>query len=400
VRASPRPAANRNTRNYKGTILISDATSQRLIGLREKGGGKGAVLALAAAIVLLSSCSRKVTATPGVEAVPVVAATVSQKDVPVQLHAIGNVLPYSTVTVRAQVTGELTGVFFKEGQDVKKGDLLFTLDRRPYEAALNQAEGTLARDLAQAQNADLQARRYATLLEDGVVPKEQYDQMESNRKALEATVRADQAAVENAKVQLQYCSIYSPIDGRTGNLLANQGNLIGANNTSLVVINQVKPIYVSFALPESQLADVRKYASSGELKMQAVIPNEKPSEGALTFIDNAVDLTTGTIKLRGTFPNADELLWPGQFVDVMLGLTVRPRAIVVPSQAVQTGEQGQYVFVIQSNMTAELRPVTVDSTMNGQSVIAKGLQAGEQVVTDGQSRLTAGSKVELRPATP
>src|ERR1035437_8524897 len=225
---------------------MSDPSLQRLYGLREEGGKKGAFLALlVSAIVLLSSCSRKVAAIPGKEAVPVVVTTVSQKDIPVEIHAIGTVQPYSTVTVKSEVTGELTGVFFQEGQDVKKGDPLFTLDRRSYEAALHQAEATLARDQAQAQNADLQVRRYSELLKDGVVPKEQYDQMESNQKALQATVRADQAAVENAKVQFQYCSIDSPIDGRTGTLLANRGNLITANNTSLVVINQIKPIYVS-----------------------------------------------------------------------------------------------------------------------------------------------------------
>lgn len=367
---------------------------RRLADERGKNLAKPALLV--AAVFLLSCRGGKVTATPAEAPVPVIAATVTQKDVPVEVRTIGNVLPYSTVTVRAEVTGQLTGVFFKEGQDVKTGDLLFSIDRRSFEAAVAQVESNLARDMAQLQNAAAQAARYTELLRQGIVSKEQYDQTQANQKALEATAKADEAALENAKVQLQYCSIYSPIDGRTGNLLANQGNLIGANNTPLVVINQLKPIYVAFALPESSLADVRKYQSSGELKVRAEIPNGGPAEGTLTFIDNAVDPATGTIKLRGTFPNADERLWPGLFVDVVLALTVRHGAIVVPSQAVQTGEQGPYVFVIQQDLTAQPKPVSVATAWSGQSVIASGLQAGERVVIDGQSRLKPGTKVQVK----
>ena len=351
-------------------------------------------------VLLLSSCNRKVAATPAPEAVPVVVTPVSQKDIPVQIRVIGNVQPYSTVTVRSQVTGQLTSILFKEGQDVKKGDLLFKIDPRSFEAALSQAEAVLERDQAQAQNAVAQGTRYANLLKEGVVSREQYDQMQATQKALQATVNADQAAVENAKVNLQYCSIYSPIDGRTGTLLANQGNLVTADTTQLLVINQIQPVYVTFAIPEASLPNVRKHASSGELRVQAMLPDGPPAEGTLTFIDNAVDPATGTIKLRGTIPNRDARLWPGQFVDVVLTLTVKPQAIVVPSQAVQTRQEGQFVFVIGPDMTAEVRDVEVDTTTNGLSLISKGLRPGEKIVTDGQSRLTQGTHVQIKAEPP
>jgi multidrug efflux system membrane fusion protein len=348
----------------------------------------------------LSACSGTKAAPPRASAVPVLTATVEQKDVWLQLKAIGTVEAYSNVSVKTQITGELTGVHFKEGQEVKKGQLLFTLDRRPFEAALKQAQGMLARDQAQAANARAQAKRYQALNQAGVVSKQEYDQVQSNADALDAAVIADQAAVENAGVQLVYCTIYSPIDGRTGPLLIHQGNMIKANDTPfLVSINQVEPIYVTFTVPEQNLADIKRYSSRGKLQVLAYIPHDSrgPVEGWLSFIDNTVDQATGTIKLKGEFGNGDRRLWPGQFVDVALALAQQPRAMVVPSQAIQNSQQGQFVFVIKPDMTVEARPVTVDRSGDGQAVIAQGLVAGEQVVTDGQLRLVPGvSKVELK----
>jgi len=328
------------------------------------------------------------------------AATVEQRDVPLQVKAIGAVEAYSNVSVKTQVTGELTGVHFKEGEDVSKGQLLFTLDKRPFEAALKQAQGMLARDQAQAANARAQAKRYESLHKAGVVSKEEYEQMQSNADALDAAVLADQAAVDNARVQLAYCTIYSPIDGRTGPLLIHQGNMIKANDTPfLVSINQVQPIYTTFTVPEQNLADIKRFSRQGRLRVQAFIPNDTrgPATGWLSFIDNTVDQATGTIKLKGEFANADRRLWPGQFVDVILTLTQQPKAIVVPSQAIQNGQTGQFVFVVKPDMTVEARSVILDRSTDGQAVIGKGLTAGEQVVTDGQLRLVPGvTKVELK----
>lgn len=348
---------------------------------------------------VFTGCSRtKAAASPGIPVVPVLAATVEQKDMPVELQAIGSVEAYSSVTVKTQITGELTGVYFKEGQDVKKGDLLFTLDKRPFEADLKRQEANLEHDIAQAKLSHLDADRYAGLYKEGVVSKQQYDQAEANAEALDAAVLADKAAVENAKVQLIYCSIYSPIDGRTGTLMIHQGNMIKANDTPFLInINQVQPIYVTFTVPEQYLADIKRFAAAGKLPVQASIQGDSPPIiGRLSFIDNTVDPATGTIKLKGEFVNADRRLWPGQFVNATLVLHTQPNAIVVPSQAVQNGQQGQFVFVIKDDKTVEMRPVTVNRSSSGQSIIDVGLKAGERVVTDGQLRLVPGSRVEIK----
>jgi multidrug efflux system membrane fusion protein len=233
----------------------------------------------------------------------------------------------------------------------------------------------------------------------GYVAQEQFDQITTNAAALEATVNAGQAMVENARLQLKYCYIYSPITGRTGNLIANEGNLIKANaDTPMVVINQVQPIYVTFSVPEQNLSEIKKYMSEGNLRVEVIVSkeDEKPEQGLLTFIDNAVDLTTGTIKLKGTFANKGKKLWPGQFVNAVLTLTSQPNAIVVPSQAIQTGQKGQYIFVIKNDLTVEDRPVIAGRTRNNETIIEKGLQAGETVVTDGQLRLVPGAKVDVK----
>ncbi len=347
-------------------------------------------------LVLLASCSSgKAKQAPRV--VPVVAETANQKDVPLQLKTIGNVEAYNAVTVKALVGGEIAGVFFKEGQDVRKGDLLFKIDPRPYEAALKQAQASLARDLAQAKNAEEQAKRYAILVQKDYVSRDQYDQLRANADALAAAVEADRANVENAKLQLDYCTIKSPINGRAGSVLVNLGNVIKANDVSLTTINQITPIYVTFSLPEQNLADVKKHAAAGDLDVEVFIPgDERSAHGALTFIDNAVDKSTGTIKLKGSFANNDRRLWPGQFVDVILILTTERNRVVVPSQAIQTGQQGQYVYVIKDDMSADLRTVTVGRTYQNVTIIDKGVSPGEQVVTDGQLRITPGSKVEIK----
>src|SRR6266542_6336574 len=269
---------------------------------------------------------------------------------------------FSSVSVRAQITGELTSVNFKEGDDVKKGQVLFTLDRRPLEGALLQAQANLDRDIAQAANAKSQAQRYTDLADRGIATKEQVETSRTAATALDATVGADRAAVENAKVQLQYATIAAPIPGRTGTLMVHAGNLVRANDTTpLVVINQVTPINVTFAIPEARLAEVKRYMAQGSLTVEAQPPNDPgiASKGRIGFVDNQVDPTTGTIRLKGTFPNANRRLWPGQFVNVAVTLTTDPTALVVPTTAVQSGQQGQYVFIVKPDQRVELRNVTV-----------------------------------------
>jgi multidrug efflux system membrane fusion protein len=329
---------------------------------------------------------------------PVTTATATLKTVPIQVQAIGNVEAFSTVSVKAQVAARVEKAYFKEGQDVKKGDLLFTLDRRPYDTALRQAEANLAKDQAQLENAKAEADRYTKLFQEGIVSKEQYDSMRTNADALAASVRGDKAAIEKARIDLTYCTIQAPINGRTGALLVHPGNLVKDNDATLVVVNQIHPIYVAFSVPEQYLADIKRYRAEGPLKVEAIIPtqDQNPAKGVLTFIDNAVDSTTGTIKLKGTIENPDNRLWPGQFVNVALTLTTRPNAVVVPSQAVQTGQVGQYVFVVKQNMTAEYRPVVAGNNIAGETVIQQGLQAGDTLVTDGQLRLVPGMKVMIK----
>jgi multidrug efflux system membrane fusion protein len=334
----------------------------------------------------------------GGTAVPVSTATVEQKAVPLTINVIGTSEPYHTVAVRAQVTGELTAVHFQEGDDVTEGQVIFELDKRPLEAALQQAQANLARDTAQQANAQASAARYLDLFNKGISTREQTDQARTTADALSATVQADKAAVDNAQVQLQYATIKAPISGRTGTLMVHEGNLVRANDTTpLVVINQVSPIFVSFGVPESQLADLKRYMAAGTVKLQATAPNETvSSEGRITFIDNAVDATTGQIKIKGTFPNADHRLWPGQFANVTVTLKNDPNAIVVPAAAVQNSQTGNYVFVVTAGKTAEIRNITLDRQTSDLAIIKDGLKPGEVVVTDGQIRLVGGSKVTVK----
>jgi len=335
----------------------------------------------------------------GNQAVPVTTAKVARKTVPLDLQVIGTVEPSSTVAVHAQVTGELTTVTFKEGDDVREGQVLFSIDQRPLEAALKQAEANLARDQAQAANADSQLKRASELADRGIATREQVETSAANANALGATVAADRAAVENARVQLQYATIKAPISGRTGALQVHPGNLVRANDTTpIVVINQIVPVNVSFAVPEAQLPMLKQYLAKGAVRVQADAPGDEgaPSEGRISFVDNAVDPTTGTIRVKGLFPNGDRRLWPGQFVNVVMTLATDPDALVVPSVAVQVGQQGSYVFVVKDDQTADLRAVETGRSVGQETIITKGLDAGEVVVTDGQLRLVPGTHVSIK----
>jgi multidrug efflux system membrane fusion protein len=335
----------------------------------------------------------------GGAAVPVTVAQVVQKAMPVEVRVIGTVEASSNVAVHAQITGELNSVHFNEGDDVKSGDELFTFDKRPLEAALQQADANLARDVAQAEFAVAQAKRYQDLAERGIATREQVDTANANAAALQGTIGADRAAVDNARVQLEYATITSPISGRTGALMVHPGNLVRAGDTMpLVVINQVSPIYVTFAIPEAQLPELKRYMAHGMIRVEAQPPNDagRPSEGHITFVDNAVDQTTGTIKVKGSFENADHSLWPGQYVNVVVTLTIDRDALVVPTAAVQAGQQGYFVFVIKSDQSADLRPVEIARAGAIETIIKSGVKNGETVVTDGHLRLVPGSPVSIK----
>jgi membrane fusion protein, multidrug efflux system len=336
---------------------------------------------------------------PPPPAVPVLVATVTEKTVPVELKVIGNVEAYSTVSIKSRLSGQLVQVNFKEGQDVKQGELLFVIDPRPYEAALRQVEANLARDKALATKAQADAGRYAELIRKQFVSQQDYDQAKATAESLAATVNADQVAVQNAKLNLSYCYIKAPISGRTGSLIAHQGNMIKDNaDTAMVVINQIQPIYVSFAIPEQNLAAVRQYMAAEKVPVAAVIAGQEttPEIGVLSFIDNTVDKATGTILCKATFTNESKRLWPGLFVNVVVQLSTQPNAILVSSQAVQTSQEGQIVFVVKPDLTVEIRPVEVGRSIDGDVIITKGLKSGERVVTDGQLRLVPGALVSIK----
>jgi multidrug efflux system membrane fusion protein len=337
----------------------------------------------------------------GPPAVPVTVVRVLQETVPVRVNAIGNVEAFSTVAVKARVDGQIVEVSMREGAAVKKGDVLFRIDPRPYEAALRQAEANALRDAAGRDQARSQDRRYQELLEKNFVSKEAYAQIRTNAATAEAIAKASQAALENARLNVEYCTIRSSLDGFVGRVLLQAGNLVKANDVSpLVVINQVRPIYVNFGVPEQTLPEVRKYMTRGPVAVE-VVPTEpqlpRPS-GRLIFIDNAVDPSTGTIRMRAQFDNADSALWPGQFVNVSVRLYEQADALVVPSTAVQTGPEGQYVYVVGDDMTADVRKITVQRTEGERAIVAKGLAKDERVVTRGQLRL--GPKVPVQIAKP
>lgn len=357
------------------------------------------IIVIAVAILSAVGCKQQQTNAAGPTKrppVPVTVAAVTQRTIPIQLHTIGNAEAYSTISVKALIGGELTRVHFQEGDFVKKGQLLFEIDRRPYDEALRQAEGNLAKDAANLANAKADARRYEALFKEGVAARQEYDLKDTAAKALEATLASDRAAVGNAKLNIEYCSIYSPIDGRTGNLMVKEGNVVKANDVALVTINKVNPIYVTFAIPEAEFPEIHRRMNAG-LVVEATPngDNRGPARGKLTFADNAVDQTTGTIKLKATFENADNRLWPGQFVNVVLTVRSQPNAIIVPSQAVQTGQKGQFVFVVAQNNKVEMRPVVLGNNLGNEIALQSGVRPGELVVTDGQSRLTPGAEVHI-----
>ncbi|MGA3144287.1 MAG: efflux RND transporter periplasmic adaptor subunit [Verrucomicrobiota bacterium] len=352
------------------------------------------------AAMLVNGCSRSASKVAGAGA-PVLVAQAVETNVPVLINPppVGHVMPYSTVTIRPQIGGVISQVHFQEGQEVKKGDLLFTIDPRPMQAALDAARAALARDQAQLENAKIQFDREQKLFDQKLVSQDEFDTSKAGFDALIGTVAADHAAITNADLNLEFTGIRAPFDGRTGSLQFHEGNVVKAPDDTLLTINQIHPIYVAFAVPEQYLPEIKREMREKTLKVMATFQNmDAPPQGELTFIDNAVDTTTGTIQLKATFSNEDSTLWPGQFVQVALTLSDLTNVVVVPSQAVQTGQNSQFVYVVKPDQTAEERPVTIGITYQGETVVQSGLQAGETVVTDGQLRLEPGVKVSIKSA--
>ena len=360
-----------------------------------------AVLAVATFIVFQANRGTRADTQKGPPAVPVTAVPVVMKTVPVRLIAIGNVESYTTVALKARVDGQIVSVRFREGEEVRQGAVLFEIDPRPFAAALKQAQANLLKDRALLDRANEQEKRYKDLLAKNFISADAYEQVRTNAETAKATVAADEAAIESAKLSLDYCTIRSPITGYAGRIQIQQGNLVKANDTNpLVTINQIVPVYASFSIPEQNIADVRKHQAQGDLRVQATFPNtaHTPVAGKLSFLDNTADTTTGTIRLKAEFPNTDKALWPGQFVNVVLTLYEQKDAVVTPSAAVQNGPNGQYVFVVKPDMTVELRNIKVSRAEGDETVVASGLAPGDQVVTAGQLRLAPGSRVSVAKA--
>jgi membrane fusion protein, multidrug efflux system len=329
---------------------------------------------------------------------PVTVGKAEVKSVPVTVSAVGNITPYTTVQVKSMVTAPVLSTNFKPGDFVKKGQLLFALDDSSFKADVMRAEGQLVKDQAAAANAVVQARRYAALFQQGVVAREQNDVMQSQAEQAQAAVKADEAAVETAKINVRYCRITSPIDGRVGDVLVYPGNLIKANDLNMAVINQITPIYVDFSVPEQYLPEIKKHMASGQLKVESFFadPSQVPASGKLTFIDNTVDPKTGAIGLKASFENTDHRLWPGQFVNTIITLSTLPNAVTIPLSAVQNGQKGPYVYVVSADKKAELRQVALGPQVQNLQVIASGVSAGETVVTDGQLRVLPGAPVDIK----
>lgn len=362
------------------------------------GLGVAGIAAVAAILVVVQNGNSKTVASKEAAAVPVTTASVVTKSVPMRLVAVGNVEAYTTVSVKARVDGQIVAVRFKEGDEVRQNAVLFEIDARPYVAALKQAQANQGKDKALLDRAIEQEKRYRDLLAKNFISNDAYEQVRTNVETAKATYDGDEAAIENAKLSLDYCTIRSPVTGYAGKILIQQGNLVKANDVSpLVTINQIVPIFATFSVPEQSLSAVREYQSKGALKVVATVPNsgKAPATGKISFIDNSADPTTGTIKLKAEFPNTDKVLWPGQFVNVVLNLYEQADAIVAPNTAVQNGPNGQYVFVVKPDMTVELRNIKVSRAEGNDTVVASGLAPGEQVVTVGQLRLAPGMKVTV-----
>jgi multidrug efflux system membrane fusion protein len=361
------------------------------------------VLATLAVTLALAGCSRqsgeaKAGKPGGSTPVPVLATQAVSKTMPVELRAVGNAQAFSTVAVRSRITGELTAVHFTEGQEVRQGDRLFTIDPRPVRAALEQAQASLARDCAQADNAKIELQRQGKLLESALISRDEFDKAEANWKALQAAVQADAAAVTNALLNLEFTEIRAPVEARAGDLRVHAGNVVQAVNDVLVTLRQMHPIQVAFAVPEHFLGEIKQRMARAPLTIEARVPGvESPELGELKFVDNNVETTTGTLQLKGHFANQDRVLWPGQFVEVVLRLKDLTNAVVVPAQAVQRGQTNEFVFLVKPDQTVEMRPVKPGLSRDGETVIEHGLAAGDMVVTDGQLRLVPGAKVSVKP---
>ena len=367
-----------------------------------KDGGKltaRAVVIAGCACLLLGTagCAKKSEKPKERPPALVVTSPSVQRDVPVELKAIGTMEASESVVVRTQLSGELVKVAFREGQDVQKGALLFQLDQRVYQAAIRKAEATLARDRVVLANARRDFERYAQLVKDGIVTQEQAEGFRTRAESAAADLAADQAALDSAREQLAYCTITAPISGRLGVLSVDRGNVVKANETVLVTINKVTPIHASFTVPEKELTELKRHLAAGRVEVAAEIPGSSIREkGTVSFLDNTVDAATGTIRLKAAFDNPGRHLWPGQFANLSITLAVRKNAVVVPSQAVQTGQKGQFVFVVRPDATAEMRPVAAGPVFQGMTVVDSGLKAGEQVVIDGQMRVIPGGKVDVK----
>jgi multidrug efflux system membrane fusion protein len=378
--------------------------------VRSRGAARLAAVLLAAAAAA-AAAFLFLTRTGGTPArerrepvVSVAAAEARREAVPIELQAVGAVEAYAVVAVKSRIEGQLVAVHFREGQEVRQGDLLFTIDPRPHRVALQEAEARLKRDEALYAKAETDARRYAELVEKNYVSRDKYEQFRANAEALRATVEADRAVVERARLNLEYCFIRAPFSGRTGRLLVDRGSQVKANDDrgGLVEIAQVDPIYVGFALPQQHLAAVKERMAAGAPAVKAFFPDgpPEPEAGTLAFLDNKVNSQTGTFMLKGVFENARRRLWPGQFVTAVLTLATRPDAVVVPAAALQAGQEGQFVFVVGPEMIVESRPVSVGMRLGEKVVIEKGVAAGEKVVTEGQLKLVPGSRVQLKGAPP
>lgn len=358
---------------------------------------------LGALTAALTGCSRGQSGAPRAQrsahpVVPVTTVLAKHQNVPIQLSAIGTVRAYATVSIKARVDGELAHIAFKQGDEVKKGSVIFKIDPRPFQAALDQAKGVLERDQASLKNAQADMRRTDALAHTKAVAATDVDANRAKVASLVATVAADQAAVEMAQLNLSFCSIASPVTGRIGLLLVDPGNMVKNNDTILAVVNQMRPVYVDFSVPEQSLLSVRDAAAAASrLPVEVTIPQhpDRRAEGKLAVINNEVDTTTGTLLLRAVFPNREELLWPGQFVNVNLTLRTDTNAVVVPSAAIQLGQQGRYICVVQPDDTVAFQPVEAGTVFGDETVITKGLHAGARIVTSGTLRLVAGSKVKV-----
>ena len=351
---------------------------------------------------MLTGCSKKVEKPKGRPPALVITAPATVQNVPVLIKAIGNIEASESVTIRTQISGELTKVGFREGQDVQKGALLFQLDPRTLQAAVTKAEASLSRNRTILNNSRKDYERYSKLVTDGIVTQEQAEGYRTRADSAVDDVAADVAAVENARAQLSFCTITAPISGRLGALAIDRGNVVKSNDTVLVTINKLTPVNASFTVTDKDLPAVKRQMAAGKVTVTAEVPGTPTLQetGAVTFIDNSIDPATGTIRMKASFENTKKLLWPGQFVNLSITMALLNNAVVVPSQAIQTGQKGQFVFVVAKDGTAEIRPVSSGPVASGMTVIEKGLQAGEQVVIDGQMRVIPGGKVEIQSQVP